>query len=67
MPTEHRPEMKFEIEHALLIDIVVYPKVLINEHSEQIQKLKQIVRGTEQFHETGITAEAGATELQIIR
>lgn len=33
----------------LFIDIVGYSKLLINEQSEQIQKLKEIVRGTEQF------------------
>ena len=42
-------ELKFEIGHVLFIDIVGYSKLLINEQSEQIQKLKQIVRGTEQF------------------
>ena len=42
-------DVKFEIGHVLLIDIVGYSKLLINEQSEQIQKLKQIVRGTEQF------------------
>jgi TolB-like protein len=42
-------EIKFEIGHVLFIDIVGYSKLLINEQSEQIQKLKQIVRGTEQF------------------
>src|SRR5207244_2976136 len=31
------------------IDIVGYSKLLINEQSEQIQKLKEILRGTEQF------------------
>src|SRR5437868_4488913 len=42
-------EVKFEIGHVLFIDIVGYSKLLINEQSEQIQKLKQIVRATEQF------------------
>jgi eukaryotic-like serine/threonine-protein kinase len=41
-------DVKFEIGHVLLIDIVGYSKLLINEQSEQIQKLKEIVRGTEQ-------------------
>jgi adenylate cyclase len=41
-------DLKFEIGHVLFIDIVGYSKLLINEQSEQIQKLKQIVRGTEQ-------------------
>src|SRR6201989_2850116 len=42
------PELKFEIGHVLFIDIVGYSKLLINQQSEQIQKLKEIVRGTEQ-------------------
>jgi adenylate cyclase len=41
-------DVKFEIGHVLFIDIVGYSKLLINEQSEQIQTLKQIVRGTEQ-------------------
>jgi len=49
MPSEHSSDVKFEIGHVLFIDIVSYSKLLINEQSEQIQKLKQIVRGTEQF------------------
>ena len=38
-----------EIGHVLFIDIVGYSKLLITEQTEQIQKLKQIVQGTEQF------------------
>src|ERR1700724_2762683 len=49
MPTEHLPEVKFQIGHVLFIDIAGYSKMLINEQGEQIQKLKEIVRGTEQF------------------
>ena len=49
MPPEHSPDVKFEIGHVLFIDIVGYSKLLINEQSEHIQKLKEIVRGTEQF------------------
>src|SRR6476660_6855361 len=48
MPTEHSSELKFEIGHVLFIDIVGYSKLLINEQSEQIQKLKEIVRHAEQ-------------------
>ena len=43
MPVEP-PEIKFEIGHVLFIDIVGYSKLLINEQSEQLQTLKQIVR-----------------------
>jgi TolB-like protein/Tfp pilus assembly protein PilF len=49
MPSEHSSGVKFEIGHVLFIDIVGYSKLLINEQSGQIKKLKQIVRGTEQF------------------
>ncbi len=35
------PDVKFEIGHVLFIDIVGYSKLLINEQSEQIQKLKR--------------------------
>src|SRR3984893_11756173 len=49
MASEVKKEIAFEIGHVLFIDIVGYSKLLINEQSEQIQKLKQIVRGTEQF------------------
>src|SRR5437868_13617600 len=48
MTSERSPDVKFEIGHVLFIDIVGYSKLLITEQSEQIQKLKQIVRGTEQ-------------------
>src|SRR5437773_11148850 len=49
MLTEPASDVKFEIGHVLFIDIVGYSKLLINEQSEQIQTLKQIVRETEQF------------------
>src|ERR1700716_2009683 len=42
-------QVKFEIGHVLFIDIVGYSKLLITEQSEQLQRLKEIVRGTEQF------------------
>ena len=49
MSTEPSSEVKFEIGHVLFIDIVGYSKLLINEQSEQLERLKEIVRGTEQF------------------
>jgi TolB-like protein/Tfp pilus assembly protein PilF len=48
--SEHLSDVKFEIGHVLFIDIVGYSKLLINEQSEQIRTLREIVRGTEQFH-----------------
>jgi TolB-like protein/Flp pilus assembly protein TadD/class 3 adenylate cyclase len=49
MPPEPSSEVKFEIGHVLFIDIVGYSKLLIHEQSEELQKLKELVRGTEQF------------------
>src|SRR5947207_1689271 len=49
MSAETASNLKFEIAHVLFIDIVGYSKLLINEQSEQIQTLRTIVRGTEQF------------------
>src|SRR5438093_9394607 len=49
MPSESSSEVKFEIGHVLFIDIVGYSKLLIHEQSEQMQTLREIVRGTEQF------------------
>ena len=49
MSAEVKKEIGLEIGHVLFIDIVGYSKLLINEQSEQMQKLREIVRGTEQF------------------
>jgi TolB-like protein/Tfp pilus assembly protein PilF len=49
MASEHPSDVKFEIGHVLFIDIVSYSKLSINEQSAQLDTLKQIVRGTEQF------------------
>ena len=47
MLSERSSDVRFEIGHVLFIDIVGYSKLMINEQSEQIQKLREIVRGTE--------------------
>jgi len=46
---EAKKEIGLEIGHVLFIDIVGYSKLLITEQREQLQTLKEIVRGTEQF------------------
>jgi len=61
MPSESSSEVKFEIGHVLFIDIVGYSKLLIHEQSEQMQTLREIVRGTEQFR----TAEAEGKLLRL--
>ena len=45
MATDVKKEIGLEIGHVLFIDIVGYSKLLINEQSEQLQTLKEIVRG----------------------
>src|SRR5947199_10479014 len=49
MANEEKTKLRLEIAHVLFIDIVGYSKLLINEQSERIQTLREIVRGTEQF------------------
>jgi len=47
MPTEQSSGVKFEVAHVLFIDIVGYSKLLIDEQSEALQELNQVVRNTE--------------------
>jgi TolB-like protein/class 3 adenylate cyclase/Tfp pilus assembly protein PilF len=53
-PAERTPDLELEIAHLLLIDVVGYSKLLVNEQIELLQELNQIVRSTECFR----TAEA---------
>src|SRR5436189_1152427 len=46
---EPTPDLQLEIAHVLLIDVVGYSKLLVNEQIEQLQELNQIVRSTECF------------------
>jgi TolB-like protein/class 3 adenylate cyclase/Tfp pilus assembly protein PilF len=47
MAEEEKTKLRLEIAHALFIDIVGYSKLLIDEQSEVLQELNQIVRNTE--------------------
>ena len=55
MSLERKVDLHLEIAHVLLIDVVGYSKLLVNEQIELMQELNQIVRGTECFR----MAEAG--------
>src|SRR4030095_5998823 len=46
---ESKPDLPLEIAHLLLIDVVGYSKLLVNEQIELLQELNQIVRNTEHF------------------
>ncbi|HVI82033.1 MAG TPA: hypothetical protein VM717_04755 [Chthoniobacterales bacterium] len=41
MAADSASELRFQIGHVLFIDIVGYSKLLINEQSEQMQKLRE--------------------------
>src|SRR5204863_1756611 len=46
---EPAPDLQLEIAHLLLIDVVGYSQLLVNEQIELLQELKQVVRSTECF------------------
>src|SRR5262245_16959502 len=49
MAAEVKKEIELEIAHVLLIDVVGYSKLLVNEQIELLQELNRIVRSTERF------------------
>ena len=61
MPDEQKSKLRLEIAHVLFIDIVGYSKLRTTEQSAQIEKLRKIVRGTDQFR----TAEAEGKLLRL--
>ena len=46
---ETKPDLQLEIAHILLIDVVGYSKLLVNEQIELLQELNRIVRSSECF------------------
>jgi TolB-like protein/class 3 adenylate cyclase/Tfp pilus assembly protein PilF len=55
--TDHEPDLQLEIAHLLLIDLVGYSKLLVNEQIEVLQELNEIVRNTECFRAAEKTAK----------
>jgi TolB-like protein/class 3 adenylate cyclase/Tfp pilus assembly protein PilF len=49
MSAESQRDLKLEIAYLLLIDVVGYSKLLVNEQVESLQKLNHIVRATDCF------------------
>src|SRR6478672_2560550 len=47
MPDEQKTQLRLEIAHVLFMDIVGYSKLLIDEQSEALQELNEIVRKTD--------------------
>src|SRR5947207_3169225 len=54
---ETRPDLPLEIAHLLLIDVVGYSKLLVNEQIEFLEELNQIVRSTECFRAAETTGK----------
>ncbi|MEY2491891.1 MAG: eukaryotic-like serine/threonine-protein kinase [Verrucomicrobiota bacterium] len=48
-PTEPKADLVLEIAYILLIDVVGYSKLLVNEQIELLQQLNQFVKNTKQF------------------
>ena len=53
MSAEVKKEIPLEIAHVLLIDVVGYSRLLVNEQIELLQELNQIVRGTDELGAAG--------------
>jgi TolB-like protein/class 3 adenylate cyclase/Tfp pilus assembly protein PilF len=49
MPAEIKKEIQLEIAHVLFTDIVGYSKLPINEQRALVERLNEIVRGTDEF------------------
>jgi len=53
MSAETGSHRRLEIAHVLLVDIVGYSKLLLNEQSEILEELNEVVRSAEQVRLAG--------------
>lgn len=49
MSAEPKPDLQLEIAHLLLIDVVGYSTLLVNEQIDVVQELNRVVRSTSSF------------------
>jgi TolB-like protein/class 3 adenylate cyclase/Tfp pilus assembly protein PilF len=56
-PAEPTPDLQLEIAHVLLIDVVGYSKLLVDEQIAFLKELNQIVRSTECFRAAETTGK----------
>jgi serine/threonine-protein kinase len=54
---EAKPDLPLEIAHILLIDVVGYSKLLVNEQIELLRELNRIVRSTDSFRAAETSGE----------
>ena len=52
MSAMRKPDLHLEIAHVLIMDVVGYSKLLVNEQREVVRQLNQIVRKTAQFRKS---------------
>src|SRR5947207_1788783 len=57
MSVEPNSDLQFEIGYLLLIDVVGYSKLLVNEQVELLRELNQIVRSTPSFRNAEVTGK----------
>src|SRR5437868_15123354 len=57
MAAEIKKEIELEIAHVLFTDIVGYSKLQLNQQRALVERLNEIVRGTDEFH---IAEKAGS-------
>jgi hypothetical protein len=58
---ERKADLHLEIAHVLFMDVVGFSKLLINDQSEILEQLNQLVRETPHFRE----AEAGGKLIRL--
>jgi class 3 adenylate cyclase len=51
MSAERKPDLHLEIAHVLFMDVVGFSELLINDESEILEQLNQLVRDTPHFRE----------------
>jgi len=61
MSTSAGAGVRLEIGHVLFMDLVGYSKLLLDEQREQLQRLTEIVRSTEEVR----AAEPGRTLIRV--
>ena len=49
MSLERKPDLHLEVAHVLFMDVVGFSKLLINDQSEILEQLYQVVRKTRIF------------------
>src|SRR6184192_2389499 len=57
MSAEHKQDLHLEIAHVLFMDVVGFSKLLINDQSEILEQLNQLVRETPHFREAEATGK----------